>query len=258
MPREKPDAPSAFSEIKSLVNDLKSLPHESKAKVLEAMGRMASRNLENPALLVKAGAVPSLVNLLSTGTDGSQIAAATAIGWIAQGSPERQSALAKAVLPLVTLLRMGSNKAQQWAAFALTSLSEAPENHAPMLKGGVVGPLVRIVRVGIDDAKIHGALCIANLCAGSGAPNEAAQSEFARAEVRSIANVVLSTPIHLIEAHRWVCHLPLDSYCTLTDSNPTSRSCRGCSRCSRRARRRWPRPWASRASPPHTAPTRTS
>ncbi len=154
------------------VRHLKSLPMEAKEKTAKALATLASKadangESSNAAALVKAAALNPLIQMLSGGTDGGQLAAATALGHIGANSAARQTALAKAgaIPALIALLRTGSNKAQQQAAFALASLSELPAHAAPLKSA--VAPLVRLLRQGIDDAKMHAAVCIANICAGA-------------------------------------------------------------------------------------------
>ena len=173
------------------IRHLKSLPMEAKERTAKMLANIASKQDErgessNAAALIKAGAINPLVQMLSGGTDGGQIAAATALGHMCVGSSSRQASLAGAgaTSALITLLRTGSNKAQMQAAFALAALSEGLSDKgeglshvAPFLKGGVIPPLVRLLRQGIDDAKMHSASCIANICAAA----SSAQDDVARA-----------------------------------------------------------------------------
>ena len=154
------------------IRTLKSVPMEAKEKVAIRLAAFASKQDANgesshAAALVKAGALGPLIQMLSKGTDGGQLAAATTLGHVGAGSAARQTALADAgaIPALIVLLRTGSNKAQQQAAFALSSLSELPAHAAPIRTA--VAPLVRLLRQGIDDAKMHAAVCVANICAGA-------------------------------------------------------------------------------------------
>jgi hypothetical protein len=175
---------SKHDAMKAYVTELKTLPQEQKERAAKAIANYAS-HAENGAVLVKAGALFPLVAMLQASTDGGKTAAALALAYLGRFSSERQQAIGKAgaIEPLVALLRSGSNKSQQQAANALSTLSAVPELKPPMVKAGIIPPLVRLVRTGIDDAKIPGALTIANICDGHGdhAARADAQSKVAAA-----------------------------------------------------------------------------
>lgn len=103
-------------------------------------------------------------------TEGGQQAAAAALAAVAAHDEQarREVAQAGAVLPLVTLLTSGSNKAAAVAASALALLAEADvgEPRAVIIRGGGLPGLVRLLRVGTADAQANAAMCIASVVRG--------------------------------------------------------------------------------------------
>ena len=112
----------------------------------------------------EAGGVQLLVGMLSTGTDGGQLHAASTLATMAT-TRTLQEAIVKAgaIEPLVKLLRTGSNKAQTFAAAAVASISELPEEKDAVIKAGAIAPLVRLLRSDVacdgqvyaSDATLH-------------------------------------------------------------------------------------------------------
>ena len=157
-----------LTDIPQIVKDLKAAPYEAKEKFVHLMDVIAVQQDKNPGVLVQAGAVKPLVELLTSGNDGSQIYSASTLATIAASKQEYQIKIieAGAIAPLVTLLRMGSNKAQLFAAAAIAELSEQRAQQDPIVKAGAVVPIVRLLRGGGDateDAHLHAADAVANL-----------------------------------------------------------------------------------------------
>ena len=68
------------------------------------------------------------------------------------------------IAPLCTLLRMGSNKANCFAAAAIASLADQPKHQEPIIKAGACQPLVRLVRDDVTvDTQLHASDAIADL-----------------------------------------------------------------------------------------------
>ena len=111
---------------------------EEKDTLCHLIDILATQQTSNPAGLVKAGAIPPLVELLTTGGDASQIHAASALATIAAAKLEYQDQIIEAggVAPLCTLLRMGSNKANCYAAAAIASLADQPRYQEQILRAG--------------------------------------------------------------------------------------------------------------------------
>ena len=84
----------------------------------------------------------------------------------------REIATAGALPTLVTLLRTGSNKAAATAASALALLADVQDDRltfepkALIVRGGALPGLVRLLRVGTADAQANAALCISSVVRG--------------------------------------------------------------------------------------------
>ena len=132
---------------------------------------------EPPArLVVRCGAIAPLTALVANGNDQGQIAAAGTLAALANAHADIRLAIAdaRAVTPLVQLLRKGSNKAAAAAAAALSSLSELAAVQAPIVTAGGVLPLVRLLRMDLADSQYFAAAALSNVCAGSAAVQNAA------------------------------------------------------------------------------------
>ena len=154
-------------DIPKLVKDLKTQPQEAKEQVAHLLDALAMQSTDHPLAMVNAGAIPPLVGLLESGTDGGQIHAASAIATIASVTKKYDSIVkAGAIKPLVMLLRMGSQRAQTYAAAAIASVSEQTSNKGLITRAGAISPLVRLVRSSVSvDAQVHASNAIANLSA---------------------------------------------------------------------------------------------
>ena len=186
------------TEVIQLVQELKTGSHDVKTSACALLGAFSAynpaivrsnstlrpndRKPEPNKLIARSGAIEPLVALLASGSDDSQIVAASTLASLAASHAARQESIAAAgaVVPLVSLLRMGSNKAQMQAASALASLSELQQLQAPIIKAGGVAPLVRLARVGTADAQFLSATAIANLC------SENAQAQTAAANAGAV------------------------------------------------------------------------
>ena len=70
-------------DIKAVVANLKKATYEEKEKVTHLIDVLALHSESNPASLVSAGAIKPLVQLITSGTDGAQVHAASALATIA-------------------------------------------------------------------------------------------------------------------------------------------------------------------------------
>ena len=103
-----------LTDVPQIVKDLKAAQFADREKVAHLLDIVAMQTYQNPAALVSAGAIKPLIELLTTGTDGAQVHAASTLATVAAAKEEFQLKIIAegAVTPLVQLLRSGSNKAQ--------------------------------------------------------------------------------------------------------------------------------------------------
>ena len=154
------------ADVPGLVGDLKKAAYEDKEKVVHLMDILAVQVDTNPRELVAAGAIKPLIELVKSGTDGSQVHAASALATIAAAKFEFQDKIieAGAIQPLVALLHMGSNTANSFAAAAIASLSDQKRHRGEIVKAGACRPLVRLVREDVTvDTQLHASDAIADL-----------------------------------------------------------------------------------------------
>ena len=153
-------------DIPGIVASLKNAPKDSKEQLAHLLDILAAQNAANPAAITKAGGIKHLVELLTSGTDGGQLHAASTLATIAATKKEFQLAVVQggAITPLVALLRTGSNKAQIFAAAAIASISENPVHKDPVIKAGAMPPLVRLLRSDVAaEGQTYASDAIANL-----------------------------------------------------------------------------------------------
>lgn len=153
-------------DIPGIVKDLKAAPQDGKEQIAHLLDILATANEANPSAIVRAGGIKLLVDMLSSGTDGGQLHAASTLATIAASKKEFILATVDAgvIGPLVGLLRKGSNKAQVYAAAAVASISQDPEHKDAMIQAGAIQPLVRLVRSDVAfDGQVYASDAIANL-----------------------------------------------------------------------------------------------
>lgn len=159
-------AEKGTNDIPEIVKQLKSGPQEVKERQVHLLDILASQNEANPPAIAQAGGVKFLVDMISSGTDGGQLHAASTLASMAKNKRELQNQIvqAGAVVPLVSLLRQGSNKAQVFAAAAIASISEDTQHKDVVIKAGAVPPLVRLLRSDVAaDGQVYASDAIANL-----------------------------------------------------------------------------------------------
>ena len=154
--------PTEFANIKQLIAILKYKTFESKIieRTLDRLSFLAEKK-RNHVEIANAGAIPTLVDLLSTGTEKVKANAAKALMNLAQ-NPEIQT---KIVLPgLIDLLSYDSPTAKETAAGALWNLAVMnPENRTKIVAAGALQPLVNLLQSGSDEAKETAAGALMNL-----------------------------------------------------------------------------------------------
>ena len=143
--------------LKEAIADVKKGPEKAKEKGAQMIALLATEHADNGAHAVRLGAIKPLIAAIAGGNDPLQCTVAEALAILARGQPEHQQRMADAVVPLVGVMRGGSSKAMMHAAAALAAISELAEHRELVVKAGAIGPLVRLIRTGIDDSKVFAA-----------------------------------------------------------------------------------------------------
>ncbi len=167
------------SDLQSLIKSLKvGAPEDARRDAARALANLADSD-NTCALIVDAGALGPLVNLLSDGSDDAKEQTARALAQLASPSPSGTLALAclansgkrsdkiinaGAVRPLVLLLNVGSMGAKQQAANALGKIALSSERGSvQIVKAGALHPMVTLLRGGSEDAKKEAAFALGHL-----------------------------------------------------------------------------------------------
>ena len=173
--RDVQAAGSLRALIQKLVAELRNAPMVTKehaAALLDSLSKQgtgldAKQTEENAVLIARAGAIPPLVSLVSTGSTIAQVHACGTLATIADGQPDFQAHIFEAggVPALVHALRKGDAMTQQLAVFALASVSQLRLSQEAIVKApGAVAALVALLNGGVsDEAAVRACLTLANL-----------------------------------------------------------------------------------------------
>ena len=148
-----------MTEIEGLVRALREGDDEEKDAAADRLGDLAHYDAANRVLIVEAGAIPPLVELLRDGSADAKADAAWALRSLALNAANRVLiAEAGGIAPLVELLRDGDIYAKHWAADALRSLAYNNDANAVAIAVAVgfdaVSELARGGRVTVDEEPI--------------------------------------------------------------------------------------------------------
>ncbi|KAH9325201.1 hypothetical protein KI387_005379, partial [Taxus chinensis] len=125
---------------------------------------LAKRNADNRICIAEAGAIPLLVNLLSTEDGRTQEHAVTALLNLSIYENNKGTiVMAGAIAPIVEVLKNGSMEARENAAATLFSLSVVDENKVTIGASGAIPALVGLLREGSQRGKKDAATALFNL-----------------------------------------------------------------------------------------------
>ena len=119
-----------------------------------AIWNMSDENKENQTALMKEGAIPGIVGMVTNPAPEMQTNAAGALSCLAKDHPDNQAAIARsgAIPPLCTNVRDGTPETREESAAAIWALAtdNAP-NKATIAKLGGIEPLVSMLMYGSTD-----------------------------------------------------------------------------------------------------------
>lgn len=125
---------------------------------------LAKRNADNRVCIAEAGAIPLLVELLSSTDHRTQEHAVTALLNLSINEANKVSIVnAGAITEIVDVLKNGSMEARENAAAALFSLSVVDENKVQIGAAGAIPPLIDLLCQGTPRGKKDAATAIFNL-----------------------------------------------------------------------------------------------
>ncbi|XP_071705805.1 U-box domain-containing protein 14-like [Rutidosis leptorrhynchoides] len=126
---------------------------------------LAKRNADNRVCIAEAGAIPLLVELLSSRDGRTQEHAVTALLNLSINEGNKGLIVKVGAIPeIVDVLKNGSSEARENAAATLFSLSVVDENKVAIGAAGAIPPLIDLLQGGTPRGKKDAATAIFNLC----------------------------------------------------------------------------------------------
>ncbi|CAM0912298.1 unnamed protein product [Alopecurus aequalis] len=149
----------------SLMNRLRSVNQDEQRAAAGEIRLLAKRNVNNRICIAEAGAIPLLVNLLSSSDPRTQEHAVTALLNLSIHENNKASIVDSHAIPkIVEVLKTGSMEARENAAATLFSLSVVDENKVTIGAAGAIPPLINLLCDGSPRGKKDAATAIFNLC----------------------------------------------------------------------------------------------
>ncbi|VVA33781.1 PREDICTED: U-box domain-containing [Prunus dulcis] len=159
------DISGDIATIQALVRKLSSRSTEERRAAATEIRSLSKRSTDNRILLAEAGAIPVLVNLITTEDGLTQENAVTSILNLSiYENNKGLIMLAGAVPSIVQVLRAGSMEVKENAAATLFSLSLADENKIIIGASGAIPALVELLQNGSTRGKKDAATALFNLC----------------------------------------------------------------------------------------------
>ncbi|KAG5238196.1 armadillo/beta-catenin repeat family protein [Salix suchowensis] len=170
-------SPAELTKTEILLHKLASGSLEDQRSAAGEIRLLAKRNADNRVAIAEAGAIPLLVNLLSTPDSRTQEHAITALLNLSICEDNKGSiVLAGAVPGIVHVLKKGSMEARENAAATLFSLSVVDENKVTIGSLGAIPPLVTLLSEGTQRGKKDAATALFNLCIYQGNKGKAVRA----------------------------------------------------------------------------------
>ncbi|KAL2235084.1 U-box domain-containing protein 11-like [Sesamum indicum] len=159
------DVTGDIAAIEALVRKLSSRSIEERRAAVAEIRSLSKRSTDNRILLGEAGAIPILVNLLTSDDGQIQDNAVTSILNLSILDDNKGLImLANAIPSIVQVLRAGSMEAKENAAATLFCLSLADENKIIIGASGAIPALVDLLQNGSSRGKKDAATALFNLC----------------------------------------------------------------------------------------------
>ncbi|KZV31747.1 ATP synthase alpha/beta family protein isoform 1 [Dorcoceras hygrometricum] len=152
------------TQVKQLVENLKSSSLDAQIKATEKIRLLAKHNMDNRLIIASCGAINLLVNLLRSENSTVQENAVTALLNLSINDNNKTAiANADAIEPLIHVLKTGSPEAKENSAATLFSLSVIEENKIKIGRSGAIVPLVDLLGHGTPRGKKDAATALFNL-----------------------------------------------------------------------------------------------
>ncbi|KAG4401172.1 hypothetical protein GLYMA_07G216200v4 [Glycine max] len=159
------DVTGDIAAIEALVRKLSCRSVEERRAAVTELRSLSKRSTDNRILIAEAGAIPVLVNLLTSEDVLTQDNAVTSILNLSiYENNKGLIMLAGAIPSIVQVLRAGTMEARENAAATLFSLSLADENKIIIGASGAIPALVELLQNGSPRGKKDAATALFNLC----------------------------------------------------------------------------------------------
>ncbi|XWS34513.1 hypothetical protein CRYUN_Cryun21dG0044700 [Craigia yunnanensis] len=159
------DVSGDMAAIQALVCKLSSQCLEERSAAVAEIRSLSKRSTDNRILIADAGAIPVLVNLLTTDDVSLQEHAVTSILNLSIFENNKSLIMLAGAIPsIVQVLRAGSMEARENAAATLFSLSLSDENKIIIGASGAIPALVDLLKHGSTRGKKDAATALFNLC----------------------------------------------------------------------------------------------
>lgn len=151
--------------ITALLDKLMSNDIEQQRAASGELRLLAKRNADNRVCIAEAGAIPLLVDLLSSKDPRTQEHAVTALLNLSINESNKGTIVNAGAIPdIVDVLKNGSMEARENAAATLFSLSVLDENKVAIGAAGAIPALIQLLCEGTPRGKKDAATAIFNLC----------------------------------------------------------------------------------------------
>ncbi|KAL3501863.1 hypothetical protein ACH5RR_036312 [Cinchona calisaya] len=159
------DVSGDIAAIEALVRKLSSRSIEELRTAVAEIRSLSKRSTDNRILIAEAGAIPILVNLLTSEDNLTQEHAVTSILNLSIFENNKGLIMLAGAIPsIVQILRAGSMEARENAAATLFSLSLADENKIIIGASGAIPALVDLLQNGSGRGRKDAATALFNLC----------------------------------------------------------------------------------------------
>lgn len=158
------DLSAIETEVRKLVEGLKSTSIETQRDATSELRLLAKHNMDNRIVIANCGAVNLLVDLLrSTDTKVQENAVTALLNLSINDNNKTAIANANAIEPLIHVLETGSPEAKENSAATLFSLSVIEENKVRIGRSSAIRPLVDLLGNGTPRGKKDAATALFNL-----------------------------------------------------------------------------------------------
>ncbi|XP_075519842.1 U-box domain-containing protein 13-like [Primulina tabacum] len=166
-----------LNRIEALLCKLTSASLEDQRSAAGEIRLLAKRNADNRVAIAEAGAIPLLIQLLSTPDSRTQEHSVTALLNLSICDTNKGSIISSGAVPgIVHVLKKGSTEARENAAATLFSLSVVDENKVTIGSSGAIPPLVTLLSEGTQRGKKDAATALFNLCIYQGNKGKAVRA----------------------------------------------------------------------------------